>query len=143
MKTVGVIGAGLMGSGIAHVAAMAGHRVLLADVDHARAEAGRAAAERNMARQVGKGALETADASAALARIDPQGDTARFEEADIVIEAATEREAVKRAIFEGVAPRPGHDPRVQHILHLDHPAWRPRPTVPKSSSAFTSLTPSP
>ena len=102
MKTVGVIGAGLMGSGIAHVAAMAGHRVLLADVDHARAEAGRAAAERNMGRQVSKGALEAAHAAAALARIDPQGDTARFEEADIVIEAATEREPIKRAIYEGL-----------------------------------------
>jgi len=102
MKTVGVIGAGLMGSGIAHVVAQAGHRVLLADIDHARAEAGRASAEKNMARQVSKGTLAAGDAAAALARIDPQGDTERFAEADIVIEAATERESVKRRIFEGL-----------------------------------------
>ncbi len=102
MTTVGVIGAGLMGGGIAHVAALGGHRVLLADVSHARAEAGRAVAEKNMARQVAKGALTAEAAAAAIALIDPQGDTARFAEADIVIEAATERETVKRAIFEGL-----------------------------------------
>ncbi len=102
MMTVGVIGAGLMGSGIAHVAAQAGHRVLLADIDHARAEQGRASAEKNMARQVSKGILSAEDAAAAIARIDPQGDTERFAEAEIVIEAATEREDIKRLIFEGL-----------------------------------------
>ncbi len=102
MMTVGVIGAGLMGNGIAHVAALAGHRVLLADVDFARAEAGRASAGKNIARQVSKAAFTAAEGIAALARIDPQGDTARFEEADIVIEAATEREAIKLRIFEGL-----------------------------------------
>ena len=102
MDTIGVIGAGLMGSGIAHVSALAGHRVLLADVDYARAEAGRASAAANLARQVAKGTIESAIAAAALARIDPQGDTARFAEAAIVIEAATEREIVKQRIFEGL-----------------------------------------
>lgn len=106
MMTVGVIGAGLMGNGIAHVAALAGHRVLLADVDFARAEAGHASAAKNIARQVSKAAFTAAEGIAALARIDPQGDTARFEEADIVIEAATEREAIKLRIFEGLRLAP-------------------------------------
>ncbi len=99
MKTVGVIGAGLMGNGIAHVSALAGYRVLLADVSVERARAGRAIAEKNMARQVGKGAITADAAIAALARIEPAGDTDAFAEADLVIEAATEREDVKRVIF--------------------------------------------
>ena len=102
MDTVGVIGAGLMGSGIAHVTALGGHRVLLADVDMARAEAGRASAETNLARAVKKGSLGEGEAAAALARIDPQGDTHRFNECALVIEAATERESVKSRIYEGL-----------------------------------------
>jgi len=103
---MGVIGAGLMGNGIAHVAALAGHRVWLADVDLARAEAGRATAEKNMDRAVKKGRLAEADAAAALARIVAVGDTSAFGEADIVIEAATEREAVKAKIFASLTLKP-------------------------------------
>ena len=106
METLGVIGAGLMGNGIAHVAALAGHRVLLADMDLARAEAGRAVAEKNLGRAVKKGTLGEAAAATALTRIVPVGDTARFGEADIVIEAATEREEIKRRIFAGLKLRP-------------------------------------
>ncbi|MDT7934504.1 MAG: 3-hydroxybutyryl-CoA dehydrogenase [Sphingomonadaceae bacterium] len=101
--TVGVIGAGLMGNGIAHVSALAGHRVLLADVSVERAEAGKATAARNIARQVGKGHIEAAAAEAALARIECQGSTARFGECELVIEAATEREELKARIFADVA----------------------------------------
>ncbi len=99
---VGVIGAGLMGNGIAHVSALAGHRVWLADVNVARAEAGRATAEKNMGRAVKKGTLVEADAAAALGRISAVGDTSAFGEADIVIEAATEREEIKTRIFAGL-----------------------------------------
>lgn len=103
---MGVIGAGLMGNGIAHVAALAGHRVWLADVDLARAEAGRATVEKNMDRAVKKGRLAEADAAAALARIVAVGDTSAFGEADIVIEAATEREAIKAKIFASLTLKP-------------------------------------
>ena len=99
---VGVIGAGLMGNGIAHVSALAGHRVWLADVNVARAGAGRATAEKNMGRAVKKGTLVEADAAAALGRISAVGDTSAFGEADIVIEAATEREELKTRIFAGL-----------------------------------------
>jgi 3-hydroxybutyryl-CoA dehydrogenase len=104
--TVGVIGAGLMGNGIAHVSAQAGHRVLLADVSVERAAAGKAMAEKNLGRQVGKGTLTPADAQATLDRIEPLGSTERFAEAAFVIEAATEREELKRKIFEGLTLAP-------------------------------------
>ena len=68
----------------------------------ARAEAGRATAEKNLARAVKKGGLGESEAAAALARIDPQGDTHRFNECALVIEAATERESVKSRIYEGL-----------------------------------------
>jgi len=106
MKTIGVIGAGLMGNGIAHVAAQAGYDVILSDVAMDRAEKGRAAIEKNMARQVSKGTLAEADMTAALARLTLTTDTARFAEADLVIEAATENEALKLKIFEGLKLAP-------------------------------------
>ena len=70
MQTVGVIGAGLMGNGIAHVAAQSGFSVILSDVAMDRAEKGRAAIEKNMARQVSKGTLSDAEMAAALKRIE-------------------------------------------------------------------------
>ena len=105
MQTIGVIGAGLMGNGIAHVAAQAGYDVILSDVAIARAEKGRAAIEKNMARQVAKGTLAEAEMKAALARIALTTDTARFAEADFVIEAATENEGLKTKIFDGLKLR--------------------------------------
>ena len=104
--TVGVIGAGLMGNGIAHVSAQAGHRVLLADVSLERAVAGKAVAEKNLGRQVAKGVLSAADAEAVLARIEPMGSTEAFGACALVIEAATEREELKRSIFAGLRLAP-------------------------------------
>jgi len=99
MKTIGVIGAGQMGAGIAQVAAQAGYRVLVSDVDLARAEAGKAGIAKRLARAVEKEQIGADDADLALGRIAPQGDYAAFGDADLIVEAATEREAVKRAIF--------------------------------------------
>ncbi|WP_427964238.1 3-hydroxyacyl-CoA dehydrogenase NAD-binding domain-containing protein [Altererythrobacter sp.] len=100
MRKVGVIGAGQMGSGIAQTIAQHGMHVLLSDVDLARAEAGKAAVEKALAKQVGRGKLEAADAEAALSRIVPAGDYVPMGEAELIIEAATEREDIKKAIFE-------------------------------------------
>lgn len=105
MQTIGVIGAGLMGNGIAHVAAQAGYDVILSDVAMDRAEAGRANIEKNMARQVSKGTLDAADRDAALARIELTTDTGRFAAADLVVEAATENEALKLKIFADLCPK--------------------------------------
>ncbi len=104
MQTIGVIGAGQMGAGIAQVSAGAGADVLLADVDLARAAAGKAGIVRALDKLVTKGKLAS-DAAAALAlRITPVADHAAFATCDLVIEAATEREEVKRAIFASVGP---------------------------------------
>jgi 3-hydroxybutyryl-CoA dehydrogenase len=102
MKTVGVIGAGQMGAGIAQVSAQAGYRVLLSDMDVERAEKGKAGIAKQLARAVEKEKI-TADArDAALANIECVGGTNAFAPCDLVIEAATEREEIKRSIFANV-----------------------------------------
>ena len=102
MQTIGVIGAGQMGAGIAQVSAAAGMRVLLSDVSAERAEAGKAGIAKALDRLVTKEKI-TADArDATLANIEPTGDMAAMAPCDLVIEAATEREEIKRAIFGSV-----------------------------------------
>ncbi|KTE76361.1 3-hydroxyacyl-CoA dehydrogenase NAD-binding domain-containing protein [Sphingopyxis sp. A083] len=99
---VGVIGAGQMGAGIAQVSAGAGHEVLLSDIDIARAEAGKAGIAKALGRLVAKDKMTQGDADALLGRITPVADHAAFAPAALVIEAATEREEIKRAIFASV-----------------------------------------
>jgi len=100
--TVGVIGAGQMGAGIAQVSAAAGYRVLLADVGLERAEAGRAGIGKALDRLVGKDKMTRADADALLARIEPVEGPAAMGACGLVVEAATEREDIKRRIFAEV-----------------------------------------
>jgi 3-hydroxybutyryl-CoA dehydrogenase len=102
MKTVGVIGAGQMGAGIAQVSAQAGYRVLLSDMDVARAEKGKAGIAKQLARAVEKEKITAQAAEAALANIECVGGTDAFAPCDLVIEAATEREEIKRTIFANV-----------------------------------------
>src|SRR5688572_23023290 len=104
IKTVGVIGAGQMGNGIAHVCALAGLDVRLNDVSEERINAGLATINGNMARQVTKGAISDAERRSALERIRPAPAYEDFAECDIVIEAATENEAVKKKIFDALHP---------------------------------------
>ena len=102
MKTIGVIGAGQMGAGIAQVAAAAGYQVILSDRERPLAEKGVAGIAKGLQRLVDKDKL-TADArEATLARIVPAGDVTGFGACDLIIEAATEREEIKRAIFADV-----------------------------------------
>lgn len=96
---VGVIGAGQMGSGIAHVVALAGHEVVLSDVEPARARAAIEGIRSNLERQLERGKIGADAMEAALARITPSGNLADMQDADLVIEAATEREEVKKSIF--------------------------------------------
>lgn len=103
MDAVAVIGAGIMGSGIAQVAAQAGYSVLLADIDLSRAQAGKDGIAKILRRQVEKGKLEQAALDETLARIEPVADYAPMAVAHIIIEAATEREPVKKTIFEAVS----------------------------------------
>lgn len=99
MDKVGVIGAGQMGSGIAQAVAQKGIAVLLADVDLAVAEAARGKIGKALARLVEKEKISAGDAGAALSLIHLVADYAPMAEAGIIIEAATEREETKRAIF--------------------------------------------
>lgn len=109
MHSVGVIGAGQMGAGIAQVSAQAGYRVLLADVSLERAHAGKAGIARQLARAVEKGKLDAAAMEQALARIEPVDGPAAMGGCTLVIEAATEREAIKRSIFAEVGKVLGAD----------------------------------
>ncbi len=107
IKTVAVIGAGQMGAGIAQVSAAAGYRVLLSDIDKAAADKGRAGIEKRLARARDKGDLSADEAVAILGRVETFGDLSTLGEADLVIEAATENEAVKHKIFGDAAARLG------------------------------------
>ena len=104
IERIGVVGAGQMGNGIAHVCAAAGLRVTLTDARAAALDKATAVMSRNMERQVGKGVLSAADRDAALARIVTATDQAALGDSDLVIEAATEKEDVKRGIFKAVTP---------------------------------------
>jgi 3-hydroxybutyryl-CoA dehydrogenase len=105
MKTIGVIGAGQMGSGIAHVCALAGLNVRLGDVDPAALERAVQTIDRNLVRQVSRGKISEADKQAAMEHIATDTDYDQFGDCDIVIEAATEKEAVKREIFKLLVPK--------------------------------------
>ncbi|MFA7603437.1 MAG: 3-hydroxyacyl-CoA dehydrogenase NAD-binding domain-containing protein [Novosphingobium sp.] len=100
MSIVGVIGAGQMGSGIAQTSAQFGHKVLLTDISLEVAEKGKAGIGRALDKLVGRGKLDAAEAKTILSRITPIDGYAAMAEANLIIEAATEREEVKHKIFE-------------------------------------------
>jgi len=104
IRKIGVIGAGQMGSGIAHVVALSGYDVVMNDLDKERVEAALAAINNNMTRQVASGKISEEDRQKALARISVTDTFAGFADADLVIEAATEEETVKRKIFVALCP---------------------------------------
>ncbi len=104
INTVGVVGAGQMGNGIAHVFALAGYEVRLNDVDSDRIAAAMALIDANIGKQVARGVVEEIDRKAAMARITPATNLRDIAQTDLVIEAATEKEAVKQAIFDALLP---------------------------------------
>jgi 3-hydroxybutyryl-CoA dehydrogenase len=104
IHSVGVVGAGQMGSGIAHVCALSGFEVRLNDVSADRIKAGIATINGNMARQVARKRITEEDRQAALKKIAPAESFEDFGECDLVIEAATEKEEVKRQIFSNLCP---------------------------------------
>ena len=104
MRRIGVIGAGQMGSGIAHVCAVAGLDVRMVDLAEDVLSRAVALVERNLGRQVARGKLADADMQAALGRITTGTDYAALGDCDLVIEAATENEEVKREIFKQLVP---------------------------------------
>ncbi len=104
IQKVGVIGAGQMGSGIAHVSALAGFDVKLYDVSPDRIKQALATINGNMARQVSKKTITEDERQAALARIEGADSLDDFSDSDLVIESATEKEEVKRKIFSDLCP---------------------------------------
>jgi len=104
INKVGIVGAGQMGSGIAHVFALAGFDVLLNDISDEALERGVQTITANLHRQVGKSKITEDQMSAALARITLAPELAALGSGDLVIEAATERETIKQAIFEDLLP---------------------------------------
>jgi 3-hydroxybutyryl-CoA dehydrogenase len=104
IRTLGVIGAGLMGNGIAHVAALAGLDVVLMDVNAAALEKALATMGKNMDRQAQRGLITAEGKAEALSRIVTATDNSRFAECDAVIEAATENEAIKVKIYQALCP---------------------------------------
>jgi len=99
LDRIGVVGAGQMGAGIAHVAALAGRNVVLLDVSLDVVKKGLKTIEKNLGRQVEKGKVTVEARDAALARVIPATDVSAFSDADLVVEAVVENEAVKKDLF--------------------------------------------
>ena len=104
IQNIGIVGSGQMGAGIAHVAALADRNIVLLDVNEAALNKALEAIERNIQRQVSRGKLEDGAAERALKLITTTTDYSNFNAADLVIEAATENEDIKRKIFETLVP---------------------------------------
>ena len=104
IRTVGVIGAGQMGGGIAHVCALAGYEVLLNDISIDKITERLGVIEHNLARQVARGIVSEEDKAATMARIHPAEGLAAIGATDLAIEAATENEETKKLIFKALQP---------------------------------------
>ncbi|SLN69976.1 putative 3-hydroxybutyryl-CoA dehydrogenase [Roseivivax jejudonensis] len=104
IRTIGVVGAGQMGNGIAHVMAVAGYDVMLNDVSEEALQKAIATVEKNLERQVSREKISAEDRDAALGRIRTTLELSELGQTDLVIEAATEREEVKTKIFETLVP---------------------------------------
>ncbi len=104
INSVGIVGAGQMGNGIAHVFALAGFNVKMTDISEDALKAAVALIDRNLDRQVSKGAIDEAAKAAAMQRISTTGTLTELGQTDLIIEAATERETIKQAIFEDLVP---------------------------------------
>ncbi|HZQ94955.1 MAG TPA: 3-hydroxyacyl-CoA dehydrogenase NAD-binding domain-containing protein, partial [Candidatus Sulfotelmatobacter sp.] len=105
IQTVGIVGAGTMGNGIAHVFARCGYSVLLCDVEHRFLERALGTIGKNLDREVAKNKITAADKDAALGRIQPVTDRGKLAECDFVIEAATEKFEIKTEIFRDLDRR--------------------------------------
>ena len=104
IRKVGIVGAGQMGNGIAHVFALAGYDVLMTDVSRNALDGALELIRTNLERQVARGKISAGDRDAAIKRISTTMTLSDLGKTDLVIEAATERETVKAAIFEDLVP---------------------------------------
>ena len=109
IQTIGIVGAGQMGNGIAHVTALAGYDVLMTDISADTLERAMAQITANLDRQVSRDKITAADQKAALGRIKTTQTLSDLGQSNLIIEAATERETVKQAIFEDLLPHLNQD----------------------------------
>ena len=107
IRSVGIVGAGQMGNGIAHVFALSGYDVLLIDISAEGLQKAVATIDKNLERQASRGKISEADRAGAMGRIKTTLSLPDLGPCDLIIEAATEREAVKNQIFETLAPHLG------------------------------------
>jgi 3-hydroxybutyryl-CoA dehydrogenase len=129
-RRIGVIGSGLMGSGIAQVAATSGCDVVLVDIDRPRVEAGIAGIRARLKRDVERGRIPAADAEAASARLSTAADIeslASMQDADAVIEAVVEDLGVKTRVFRKLGRSAWKRSRQQHGFALSERRRRPSP----------------
>ncbi len=140
IRTVGVVGGGQMGNGIAHVAAAAGCGVVLADLEERLLAKARDTIEKNLDREVSKGQRTAEEKRAALDRLSTTTDLSKLAAADLVIEAVVENETVKqRPLRPARRPLSGRRPSSPRTRPRSRSrAWRPRPGAPTGSSACTS-----
>src|SRR6202522_1635012 len=131
LRKVGVLGAGLMGAGIAHVSATAGLDVVLVDRDQESADKGKAYSDKLISSQIAKGRAKTADKEALLVRITPTADYAQLKGCDLIIEAVFEDRAIKEEATK----------KAQAVVGPDVVFASNTSTLPISSLAETSLTP--
>ena len=104
IRSIGIIGAGQMGNGIAHVTALAGYRVVMMDISQDSLNAALSLIEKNLERQVSSAKITAAEKAKALEQIDTTLDISKVGQADLVIEAATEDETIKQSIFDLLLP---------------------------------------
>ncbi|PCI05938.1 MAG: 3-hydroxybutyryl-CoA dehydrogenase [Hyphomicrobiales bacterium] len=104
IKKIGIIGAGQMGSGIAHVSALAGYDVYINDLSEDVIKSGLATIDSNLARQLSSEKITAAERDAALEKLHAANDMQALEDCDLVIEAASENEAIKRKVYDNICP---------------------------------------
>ena len=139
IRKIGIIGAGQMGGGIAHVIALSGYDVVMHDLAKERVDAALAKIDKNLARQVASGKISEDDRQKTLARISYADTLAGLGDADLVIEAATEDETVKRKIFVALCPLLKPEAIVStNTSSISITGLPPSPTAPSTSSACIS-----
>ena len=141
IERIGVIGAGQMGSGIAHVLSLAGYDVVLDDINtDALAKRHRPRSKRTCSARPARGLIKEEEIAPALKRIRTTQTLDDMQDRDLVIEAATEDEAIKKKIFQDLCPRLSRqgDDRHQHLVDFGDAAGRRRPTGRSISSACIS-----
>ena len=139
IRKIGIVGAGQMGNGIAHVCALSGYHVLLNDIVAERITEGLAIINGNLARQVSRQRISDEERQAAIKRIAPAKSLDELGDCDLVIEAATEQEEIKRKIFAALCPSlRGTRSSAPAPRRFRSRGLPPRPTGRSASSAFIS-----